>query len=241
MKSWAIYIDIEGFSEVYLQNRVHAIGGLRALMEGIYAIGTTVCADTPDRLFVHQISDGFLISSEFGRGSPHLPIAIAVILMRKALLAGCLTKAGISEGEGADIQGCYPDAIIQHMRKGVVRLGAGLMRVFPVMGTDLINSHRITTKVRGSLLLLDAQMAQDHAISSVALPEFPDRVAIDWIHVSTSEIKRVSQEAKISLVDSDALEHLLQNHANAANTTVPEYDKWLKNTLKINGCGGVSQ
>ena len=237
MKSWAIYIDIEGFSEIYREDRVRAIGGLRALMEGIYAIGTTVCADSPDRLFVHQISDGFLISSEFGRGRPHLPIAIAVILMRKALLAGCLTKAGISEGEGADIQGCYPDAIIQHMRKGVVRLGAGLMRLFPVMGTDLINSHHMTTKVRGSLLLLDAQMAQGHTIRNIALPEFPDRVAIDWIHVSTSEIKRVSEKADISLMDSGALERLLRNHANAAKTTVPEYNKWLENTLKLNGCG----
>jgi hypothetical protein len=115
------------------------------------------------------------------------------------------------------------------------------MRLFPVMGTDLINSHRMTTKVRGSLLLLDARMAAGHAISSVTLPEFHDRVAIDWVHASTSEINRVAEEAKISLVDSGALEDLLQIHAKAAKSTVPEYEKWLEHTLKVNGCCGANQ
>ena len=61
MRRWAIYIDIEGFSEIYSKDEARAAAGLSAIMEGIYRVGTTVCAEAPNRLFVHQTGDGFVI------------------------------------------------------------------------------------------------------------------------------------------------------------------------------------
>lgn len=236
MRRWAIYIDIEGFSAMYPNNEARAIVALGAVMEGIYFIGTTVCAETPNRLFVHQTGDGFVIVSEFAQGRPQLPVAIAAILMRRALLAGCLTKAGISEGEFADIQGCYPEVIQRNSdTDGFVRLGHGLMRIFPVMGTALVNAHGLTTRAKGSLLFLDAQMASDLSAKGIVSAEFPGFVVIDWVHADMPEIRRVVERASIALPETDVLEQRLGAHVEAAKSSVS--DEWVKNTLALNGCG----
>ena len=236
MKRWAIYIDIEGFSSLYANNMVQAIKGLGTVMKGIYFVGTKVCPESPNRLFVHQTGDGFVIVSEFGQGRPQLPVAIAIILMRCALRAGCLTKAGISEGEFADIRGCYPEVITRNSdADGRVDLGSGLMRVFPVMGTALINAHHLTTRKKGALLLLDAPMASDLISNSNLSAKFPDFVAIDWVHADLPEIRHVATRASIRLPEVGMLEELLKEKVEAAKGSVPK--EWVKNTLTLNRLG----
>src|SRR5439155_1670895 len=65
MRRWAIYIDIEGFSAIYSKDEVRALRGLGAVMEAVYRIGSTVCAERPNRLFVHQTGDGFVVVSDW--------------------------------------------------------------------------------------------------------------------------------------------------------------------------------
>ncbi len=66
MERWAIHIDIEGFSATY-ENSAQGLYSLQALMEGIYFIGNKWRPDPPERIFAHQLGDGFIIVGEFGK------------------------------------------------------------------------------------------------------------------------------------------------------------------------------
>ena len=89
-----------------------------------------------------------VIVSECAQGSPHLPLAIAAALLRTVLASGGVAKAGISEGEFADIQGCYPDIIWSAMENhGTIKMGHGVLRIFPVMGSALVNAYALTKKL----------------------------------------------------------------------------------------------
>jgi hypothetical protein len=235
MKSWAIYIDIEGFSANYSRDCGRVITGLQNLMENIYLIGTKVCSERSKRLCAYQAGDGFFIDSEYG--DTDVTIAIAVILMRSALLAGALTRAGISEGDCVDIRGWRPDIVRQHAEGDKVRLGeTGHMRLFPVMGTAYIKAHAMTkAKAKGCLLLLDSEMAARSSGESVTLPRIDGCRAIDWVHADLPEIHHIASAADIFLGDPDALEEQLKKECKA----VPRfsgYAAWLKNTLTFNNC-----
>lgn len=83
---WAVYIDIEGSSTMYASDEAQFFTVVDALMEAICRIGSLLCPETPNRLFVHQTGgDGFVIVSEFAQRSPEMPIAIAVVLMQTVL------------------------------------------------------------------------------------------------------------------------------------------------------------
>lgn len=235
MKRWAIYIDVEGFSKLHSTDECRALRVLGALMEGIYYIGSTACAETPNRLFAHQTGDGFVIVSEFAEGRPTLPVAICIVLMRLAVREGGMAKAGISEGHFADIQGCYPKIIRDNSDgDGFVRLGDGLMRIFPVMGTALINAHRLTSRKRGSLLLLDSQMATDLPSNVVVTEKLHGCVCVDWIHSNPTEIYDLLSTASICLPDQQSLEKSVLEYIRQSDASLP--NDWIKNTLELNQC-----
>src|SRR5262245_65364511 len=112
-------------------------------MKGILAIGSG--RESPNRIFAYQIGDGFIIVGEFIRHSLEEPIAIAILLMRQIALAGGIGRAAVSEGDLADVVGCYPKEIREATRRshGAFPLGGGVMTIFPVMGTALINAYRL--------------------------------------------------------------------------------------------------
>ncbi len=66
------------------------------------------------------------------------------------------------------------------------------MRLFPVMGTALINAHHLTTRAKGDLLIPDAIMASGLSGTAVVSAEFPDFVVIDWIHADTPDIRQIT-------------------------------------------------
>src|SRR5688572_6159807 len=104
MKRWAIYIDIEGSSRIYAHDEAQFFASVNALLDGICRIGSQVCPETPNRLFVHQTGgDGFVIISEFAQRSPEIPIATAVVLMQTVLVSGGIAKSGIAQGGFGDI------------------------------------------------------------------------------------------------------------------------------------------
>lgn len=234
-KRWAIYIDIEGFSVIYPSDDVKALLPLNAVMEGIYRIGTTACARSPNRLFVHQTGDGFAIISDFGLGAPNLPVAISIVLLRLAVVGGGLAKVGISEGEFADIQGCYPEIISQHSDShGSLRLGEGFMRIFPVMGTALISAHRVANAASGSLLLLDPAMAAGLGPGVRCTQRKAAFVAVDWVHTSMPEIDHLVAASKLSLPDSAAIERFIRQYIRGA--APPLKPLWVRSTASINRC-----
>lgn len=230
-KSWAIYIDIEGFSANYSRDIGRVIAGLQGLINGILRIGNTVCAERAKRLCAYQAGgDGFFIDSQYG--SPNVPIAIAVVLMRNALLAGALTTAGISEGTCIDVRGWRSNEIRQKAKGDDVQLGdTGHMRLFPVIGTAYIQAHRMTKEAKGCLLSVDTEMLTRSSLDSRQI----NGNKVDWIHADFEELHRITTAAEISLGEQDALENELKQQVSAAASTFNSAE-WVENTLKFNGC-----
>ena len=235
MKRWALYVDIEGFSRIYLGNEVRALSLLGALMEAIYRIASFACPDDFNRVFVHQTGDGFVIVSGSPSHDTATPFAIAVLLMRCVLVAGGVAKCGLSEGNFADIKGCYPEIIRSNIQNGgVLPLGSGLMRVFPVMGCALVRAHQLTTKLKGALLLVDPEMAK-HLPSSVGITKSEQEyVVADWIHGDSREITEITAKSGVDLPSVQSLKGLLQDYVSTNCDVVSA--KWKANTLTLNGC-----
>lgn len=209
---WSIWIDIEGFSILWGKGGL-AIAGLRALMSGIFAIGTRAYAGGGERLFAHQFGDGFVIVGDFHEAALDRCAAIAVALMRHVTTAGCLARAAIAEGEFSDYSGCWPKEIRRKIERDqsddVVGLGSGLMTLLPVMGTALINANKLDSgnKIKGAVLTI--RTADAPRVS----PSFPRQevrdaahlTMIDWVHATSPYIDEIVERARIATVSPDQL------------------------------------
>jgi hypothetical protein len=230
---WSIYIDIQGFSDTYRNNSALALQSLGCLMEGIYQIGSAAPVAVSNRLFAHQISDGFIIVSD---GRPTISVAIAILLMRLAAKSGGMVKTGISEGHFQDVRGCYPDVIRNNSTgNGLLRLGDGVMTIFSVMGTALINAHGMTNCKSGSLLLVNPQMAAALPQSLLVTERSEKYVCIDWVHSELPELDDMAAKASIRLPSIQDTEAKVRRYIRDANPPPPP--EWLANTLRLNNCG----
>lgn len=234
---WAIYIDVEGSSRVYATHEAQFFTCVDALLDGICRIGAQVCPESPDRLFAHQTGgDGFVIVSDFGRRSPEMPIAIAVILMQKVLAAGGVAKSGISQGKFGDVQSCLP--VLQDYppdEHGRRRLGRGILTVFPVMGMALINSHSLATrKPRGARLAVDRAMLDQIPSGVVVSHEEPDFVVVDWVHTAFREIEEIGSKTGIQLRPAAELRRRLSAYVASIGDAADA--DWKHYTLRLNGC-----
>jgi hypothetical protein len=196
---WAIYIDIEGFSVLYDREDL-VLRALGDLMEGIYLIGEKCYPESPNRLFAHQTGDGFVIVSEFGASSLEIPVSISIALLRQVAARGRFAKASIGEGEFADILGCYPKRIRDACTgAGAIRLGhgGGLMTLFPVMGTALIDAVGIAKRSPSGSLLAVAAINQSRLPTECILRTVDDQdiVSVDWVHSDVPLVTSLQQNA----------------------------------------------
>lgn len=234
---WAIYIDVEGSSKIYAADETHFFSVVDALIDGISRIGAHVFPESPNRLFVHQTGgDGFVIVSDFPEQSPERPLAIAIVLMRKALTSGGVAKAGISQGGFADVQSCFPTLHSYPLdTAGRRRLGRGIMTVFPVMGTALINAHRLATgKPRGARLAIDRAMIDKVPDGVVVSHENTDLIVVDWIHTCMSTLNDIASKAGIQVPSAAQLCGQLRAYVKSTGGATDE--DWKQNTLHLNGC-----
>ncbi len=66
MNRWAIYLDIEGTSTIYQEDKIWFYNAIDELLSAVCRIGNLVYPETPNRLFAHQAGgDGLIIVSEF--------------------------------------------------------------------------------------------------------------------------------------------------------------------------------
>jgi hypothetical protein len=149
---WSIHIDVEGFGAKW-KDTAEAFRGLNALMAGIYRIGARVYPEPPERLFAHQFGDGFLVVSDFHEERLDRAVLVSIALLRHVLASGAVAKAAIAEGDLSDVVGCYPPEIRHQPDRDHIIFGSGIMTVFPVMGTALINAVAVDKRCPSGPLL----------------------------------------------------------------------------------------
>lgn len=217
MERWCIYIDIEGFGALYGQEH-HILSSLGLLAEGILRIGQKCFPDTPDRLFAHQTGDGFAIVSEFGAETLDRPLAIAIALMRHVAGSYRFAKAAISQGDFADIRGCYPDSIRNaETHDGRLALGRGVMTLFPVMGTALIRADKLAESSPSGPLLTIASIDRHRIPRGLKIRETAESsiLSIDWVHSVFSSADSVSRIVGLNSFSAEILERSLATYCNS--------------------------
>lgn len=233
MNRWSIYIDIEGFSEIYQSDRGRAIAALGELMSALFKVGSRAFANAPRRLFIHQFGDGFVVVSDFPEESPDQPIAICLAVMRHLISRMVATKAAISKGDFADFLGCYPSEVLEGRAvdsKSAIKLGDGLMTIIPVMGSALINPYKLHCKQSGAVLMLDASMAMN-VPEGVRVASQPP-LLIDWIHSDLPIAAEICRKGGLSEPKASETEDRLRKYI-VENRSLPE--RWIKSTLDAVG------
>jgi hypothetical protein len=229
MDRWGVYIDIEGFSAIYRRNKGRAIRALGDLMDALYKIGGSTFAKSHERLFVHQFGDGFVVVSDFPENTPERPLAICLAVMRHLIARGVATKAGIAAGDFGDFFHCYPSSI-QAVAKDerYVALGEGLMTIIPVMGSALIESHEISSRRRGAVLLVDVIIFSGLPPGVIARSTSP--TAIDWVHSDYPLVKGVCNLSALPYVDPATAEKHLRAYSKNQGENLPK--DWIASTLE---------
>ncbi|MBN8733764.1 MAG: hypothetical protein J0L64_24730 [Acidobacteria bacterium] len=229
MERWSIFIDIEGFSALW-EHDDQVLRSLGDLMEGIYKIGCRCYPNPPDRIFAHQLGDGFIILSDVSSDSLDVPIAISVALMRHVGAGGRFASSAITTGGFADIASCYPPSIRTAIGDdGRVPMGSGMLTVFPVMGTALIRAYGLGKKApRGSLLALKvSDKPRIPAGFLLQQPHESDIVLVDWIHSQSALVSHLQAEAGLRAPEARELERAVLGYCDDRN--VPT--RWRENTI----------
>lgn len=231
---WAIYIDIEGFKVLYNEES-NILVALCDLMEGIFLIGSECFPDTPDRIFAHQTGDGFVIVGEFGSDSLSIPVSIAVALLRHISAHGRFAKAAIGEGDFADISGCYPEAIRNACRHGVVRMGGGTMRLFSGMGTAFINAFEVMKNSPSGASLSISMTNISRIPPGIKLVEHPTEgvATIDWVNFDWHDLATLQKRAKLNQPTAKEIEKAFNKYI--LEHKVPP--KWEDGSRKAMGLG----
>jgi hypothetical protein len=224
---WVIYIDLEGFGSLYGQED-QVLLSLGQLMEGIFRIGTCCFPESPDRLFAHQLGDGFVIVSDFPEDTLERPIGVALALLRHVARSGRFAKAAVSEGQFADIRSCYPRAVLDAaVDGGSIALGHGVMTLFPVMGTALIRAFGVTKNCPSGPLLAVAGAARDRLPVGLRLHEVPehDLIVIDWVHSESGLATSIAKEAGLNSPSPKDMSEMLTAYCKEQNIT----KQWAEN------------
>jgi len=233
MKRWSIFIDIEGFKNIYQEKEERAIVLLGELMRCIFRVGTKVFPEHHRRIFAHQIGDGFVIVSNASETSLTQPISICIAIMRTILLLHFgTTRAGISDGDFGDYYSCYPEEIRNHQEDhGLFRLGYGKMTISQVMGDALINSYKIQSKApKGPCLFIDPRLEQYVPDDGLVIgrTERGD-IAIDWINSSMDAAANVLNKMGYINAESSELKSLMEKYINDYNMK----NEWAKNARNL--------
>lgn len=178
---WAIHIDVEGFGAKW-NDTADAFCGLNALMAGIFRIGARAYPEPPQRLFAHQFGDGFLVVSDFHEERLDRAVLVSIALLCHVLASGAVARAAIAEGELSDVVGCYPPEIRHQPDRDHIIFGSGVMTVFPVMGTALIDSVALDKSCPSGPLLAIAPANLSRCPPDVQSHQVDEKVAcLNWL------------------------------------------------------------
>jgi hypothetical protein len=215
MRQWILFIDVEGFTNIYQKNKAKAISLLSGLMGDLYFIGTKVYPDEKERLFVYQFSDGFMVSPDFN-GEIDRPIAIAIALMRLTLLRSGVLRAAISYGEISDILGRYPEEVIKSSKNGYVSLGCGVMTINPLMGDALINVYNLASaEPKGPLLILDKDHIKRIKNSSFIIYDIDGYTCVNWIESEAGLVNEILKKIGTESPPKETLRRYVERYISS--------------------------
>jgi hypothetical protein len=241
---WAIYIDVEGFSKNYEyseERKTFAITALGELMTSIYKIGTLCYPGDPVnnfsdslRLFAYQFGDGFIICSNFPEHDTSRAISIAAAIMRHMIIKGYATKAAISAGNMSDIRGCYPRPMRDSQDERIY-LGKGLMTIISVMGSALTKAHKLSSKKKGAVLILDKDLIHLKLPPGVKAA-VESSICIDWVSSDLPLSNDIAKRAGLETANAQVLLQKLRSYCEEA--PVPP-EKWVKATFSCISTNGA--
>ena len=233
------------------------------MMRGIYAIGNNSYPNDRERLFVHQMGDGFAIVSDFGESSLDRPIAIASALMRHVTTTGTFAAAAIAEGDFADILGIYPEEIFSgnnaamriDMGRGVtpgwieglipiprrtkrVEMGGGSMTLFTVMGTAFIRAYGIGEEAPSGPFLTIAEAQRDRITDSVKSQATSGRkgqslCSIDWLQYESEHLRHIRRTAGIHVPSFPELQLAIKDYCKHYPSIGDKWSDDLRELLEI--------
>ena len=215
---WCIFVDILGFSQLWESEQPKALHALRELMKAIYRIGTRVYAKEGERLFVHQMGDGFAIASDFGEASFERPLGIATALMRHLASTGTFAATAVSEGDLSDISGCYPDEVMRHCEDGhVVRMNAGLMTLSSVMGTAFIRAYRLHGEAPSGPFVIVSREHEDQVPDGFKFRSVQGKgdkvlLSIDWMRSESPTIARIQDATSLRAPKEERLVQAIRSY-----------------------------
>jgi hypothetical protein len=230
---WAVHIDVEGFSHLFRCENSVILRSLSDLIEGIFLIGEKCYPETPNRIFAHQIVDGFTIVSEFSAKTLEVPIAVSIALLRHVAAGGRFAKASIGEGDSGDYTGCYPDRVMAARKNGGrVLMGGGVMTLFSVLGTAHIDAYEVHEKSPSGSLLTVPSFKRDRLPAECIVKEVScgTLLSIDWVHSQLNLVSEIQKCAGLKMPAIEAIKQLFTNYRSSSN---PPPKHWMNSTLEL--------
>ena len=216
---WCIYIDILGFSRLWECDEYKAHQSIYQLTSAIHQVGTKVYLDEPDRLFVHQMGDGFSIVSSHGEQSLKRPIAIAIALMRHIAANGTFAAAAIAEGEYGDHLNLYPDELRNHRNYPVCSLGKGIITLNSTMGMAFIRAYRLNSVTPSGPFVIVPEKCRNRIPEDLWQYVRPTKsrkngklLSIDWVHADSDGLSCIQEKADICAPSQAELVQIIQNY-----------------------------
>jgi hypothetical protein len=233
---WGLYIDVEGFSDLYDDDRPRALSALRELTDVLYKIGRSDFLRHRGRTFIHQLGDGFAVVSESDEETAATPLAVCLVVMRHLIDNGVATKAGISKGGFEDIFGCLPPGVQEAAESDrYVPLGesagGGLMTITPVMGSALTRAHKLLARRRGAVLLLDSAAFCGLPLGTITRARSP--TVVDWVHSDCPLSQELCQSSGLKYLDPSAVAERLLSYLEAHDKALSQ--GWLASTRDAAG------
>lgn len=228
MDKWSLFIDIEGFSNMYRTGeKVRALELLSGLMLDLYKIGTRIYSNELERLFIYQVGDGFIIAPDYREQSIKRALSIALALMRATVWRNGSARAAISHGGMEDVLGYYPQEIRDNVDNAYIRLPAGVMSVitiFQVMGDALVNAYKLSSlKPEGPRLLMDLEYeSQLEEIGVSILDRYSNHLGIDWIHSEVDLSNDLLENIGLGTLSTQSIESLLREYVSRYEAAVPK-------------------
>jgi hypothetical protein len=218
----AVFVDIQGFSYIYLNDKPDsAMWLLHLLMEDLNKLRLG------ERMGIHQVGDGFILVSwgvDVNQAETSKYIAFSIALLRSMTLNGGCIKCSVSYGDFADVQGMYPKGVKDQ------GFGKGIMTTASVMGTALIRAYDCGKLASGPLLLVDKDIQAFIPKEGLITRVFNHHIEIDWIHSDFEPVLDIHQRIQRPHTGTNNYE----DHLNSYLSTNPNLpDRWVRGALRV--------